>query len=265
MNDNLIIYGINRVIYVGKNEYKEKKIFFPAKNLLYHELIYHFSGHTKVCFNQEELYTSPNTIRYLPEGNCERYTVDRLDGEKSIGECIDIFFSSNIPISEKAFLAKVRNEKIATLFKKIFSVWVQKNEGYYLECISLLYKILSEMQKTTYSPDSQFEKIKPAVDYIQNNFLSLEAITAEKLVSLCGISYSYIKRLFATKFKISPKRYIIQLKMNYATDLLQLSEYSISQIANLCGYEDIYSFSRQFKNEFRQSPTDFSKKYKSSK
>ena len=53
--------------------------------------------------------------------------------------------------------------------------------------------------------------------------------------------------------------------MNYATDLLQLGEYSISQIANLCGYEDIYSFSRQFKNEFGLSPTDFSKKYKSSK
>lgn len=265
MRNDLIIYGINRVIYVGKNEYKEKRTVFPSKELSCHELIYHFSGHTRVCFNQEELYTSPNTIRFLPEGKCERYTVDRFNSEKSIGECIDIFFSSNLPLSEKAFLTKAKSEKIATLFKKIFSVWVQKNEGYYLECISILYKILSEMQKTTYLPDSQFEKIKPAVEYIQNNFLSLESITAEKLVSLCGISYSYIKRLFATKFKISPKRYIIQLKMNYATDLLQLGEYSISQIANLCGYEDIYSFSRQFKKEFGLSPTDFSKKYKSSK
>ena len=51
----------------------------------------------------------------------------------------------------------------------------------------------------------------------------------------------------------------------YASDLLRHGEHSISQIATLCGYDEIYSFSRQFKNEFGLSPTEFIKKYKSSK
>ena len=259
--EKFIIYDINRIILVDKNEYLEKRTVFSAKQLLYHELIYHFSGEAMVYFNQEKLYTPPNTIRYLPIGNCERYIVDR--SEK--GECIDICFSSNIPLAKTAFVVNVKNEKIATLFKRIFSVWVRKDEGYYLECISLLYKILAEMQKTSYIPDSQYEKIKPVIEYIQNNFLNQEIITAQQLVSLSGISYSYIKRLFALKYKVSPKRYILQLKMNYACDLLRHNQHSISRIAEICGYSDIYSFSHQFKTEFGLSPTEFIKKYKSSK
>ena len=261
MNNSLIVYDINRIILVSKHEYPENRTVFSSKELYYHELIYHFSGTSTVFFNNERLMIKPNVIRFLPKGDCNKYVVERSEG----GECIDICFSSNLPLSDKAFVFEVQNEKIATLFKKIFSRWVQKSEGYYLECISILYKILAEMQKKTYLPENLFEKIKPAIDFIQHNFLSQDTITAEKLVSLCGISYSYIKRIFALKFNISPKRYILQLKMNYACDLLRHGEHTISQISEICGYSDIYTFSHQFKTEFGLSPTDFIKKYKSSK
>ena len=79
------------------------------------------------------------------------------------------------------------------------------------------------------------------------------------------LSYTYIKRLFALTFNISPKKYIISLKMNYACDLLKHGEYSITHIAEACGYDDIYVFSHQFKKYFGVSPSRYIKKYKSSK
>ena len=261
MKDKLIITDINRIVLVGQHEYHEKKISFRSKYLHYHELIYHFSGNATVYFNEQILKTQPNTIRYLPFGPYEKYIVDR----ETRGECIDICFASNVSLADTAFVVSVKNEKIASLFKKIFSLWVAKNEEYYLECISLLYKIIAEMRKTSYLPDSQYLKIKPALDYIHKNFLNQEPITANTLVSLCGISYSYIKKLFTLKYKISPKRYILQLKMNYACDCLLCGEYTVSQIAEMCGYPDLYTFSHQFKIEFGISPTQFIKKYKSSK
>ena len=75
----------------------------------------------------------------------------------------------------------------------------------------------------------------------------------------------YIKKLFDLKFNISPKKYILSLKMNYACDLLRHGEYSISQIAEMCGYNDLYTFSHQFKITLGISPSAFIKKYKSSK
>ena len=261
MDKPLIIYDIDRIVFVGEDEYKEKVISFNSKKLYTHELIYNFSGSDVVYFNDQVLYTYPDTLRYLPQGEVKKYVVERVEK----GECIDICFLSNLPLAEKAFVIESKNEKIAMLFKKIFSVWVQKDEGYFYECISLIYKILAEIQKQSYLSSVQFEKIKPAVEYIQNNFLNREMITSEKLSEICGISYSYIKRLFALKYKISPKRYVLKLKMNYACDLLSHGEHTVSKIAEICGYNDVYTFSHQFKTEFGFSPTDFIKKYKSSK
>ena len=263
MEKTIIVKEIHSIIFVGKHEYPEKKTIFSPRELSYQELIYNFSGDLTIEFNAQTLRTLPNTIRYLPSGTCNKYVVDR----KEYGECIDIFFAADKLLFNEAFVVDTKNEKLPLLFKKVFSLWIQKSEGYYMECISLLYKILAEMQKTNYLSDSLFQKIKPAVEYIQENFRSTEPITAEKLVSLCGVSYSYIKKIFALKYKISPKRYILQLKMNYACDLLNYTatHYTVSQVAESCGYNDIYTFSRQFKTEFGISPTDFRKKYKSSK
>ena len=261
MDERLIITDIHRIVLVGKDEYPEKATKFPAKHLYYHELIYLFSGETTVYFNEQTLKAYPNSIRYLPIGPCEKYIVDR----EMRGECIDIFFTSNLPLANSAFVVPAKNEKIASLFKKIFSLWVSKNEEYYLECVSLLYKIIAEMRKTSYLPDAQFQKIKPAIEYIHNNFLSTEPITAEKLTQLCGISYSYIKKLFDLKFNVSPKKYILSLKMNYACELLRYGEYSVTQIATICGYNDLYTFSHQFKTTLGISPSAFIEKYKSSK
>lgn len=261
MNKNFSITDINRVIFVGKDEYKEKVTSFSKSSNGRNQLIYHLSGHAIVVFNGKKLETSKDTIRFLPAGEITEYTVDRIER----GECIDIVFDTNVPITDEAFVLKLKqSEKIKGLFKKAFSVWVAKNDGYYFECISLIYKIFAELQKKNYIPDNQFLAIKPAIDYVENHFLD-KKITAEELTSCCTISYPYIKKLFVKKFGMPPIKYSIQLKINYACDLLKSDLYTISQIAEMCGYKDIYFFSRQFKEYMGISPTDFMNKYKSSK
>ena len=261
MNNKFSITDINRVILVGKDEYKEKVISFSKNSNFKNELIYHLSGKSIVVFNGKQLETTEDTIRFLPAGETNEYTVDRIER----GECIDIVFDTNMPITDEAFVLNLKqSEKIKSLFKKIFSAWVAKNDGYYFECISIIYKIFSELQKKNYIPESQFNSIKPAIDYIERHFLD-KKITTEELASCCAISYPYIKKLFVKKFGVPPIKYSIQLKINYACDLLKSELYTISQIAEICGYNDIYFFSRQFKEYMGLSPTDFINKYKSSK
>ena len=257
----MIITEINRIVLVGKHEYPEKKTTFHSRQTKYQELIYHFSGDATVEFNDQVLHTEKNSIRYLPAGECTRYTVDRNEH----GECIDIVFSSDTPMNTQAFVTCVNNEKIAALFQKAFVTWIQKNDGYYFECLSIVYKIFAELQKSSYMPSAQIEKLKPALDYIQTHFLTSEVISSDHLARICGISYSYIKKIFVKKFGVSPKRYILRLKMNYACDLLRHGEHTVTEIADICGYSDVYTFSHQFKREFGISPANFARKYKSSK
>ena len=146
----------------------------------------------------------------------------------------------------------------------MFAIWVSKNDGYYFECISLLYKIFAEMQKQNYIPQNQYNLIKPAIKYIEDNFLKGK-ISVPYLSDKCGISEVYLKKLFIKKFGIPPTKYTIQLKINHACDLLRSKQYSVSQVAELCGYDNVYYFSRQFKEYVGTSPSVFVEKYISSK
>lgn len=260
MYNRFIVTNIRRVILVGKDEYKETVTTFKH-NFCSNELIFNLSGDSTVFFNGKQLNNTKDTIRFLPQGEVFEYIVKR----KEHGECIDICFDTDISVANEAFVLKLeQSEKLKSLFKKIFSVWVAKNNGYYFECISILYKILSELQKSNYIPESQYDYIRPAIDYIETHFLD-KKITAEQITSCCTISYPYIKKLFIKKFGIPPIKYSIQLKINYACDLLKSELYTVSQISEICGYSDIYFFSRQFKEYMGLSPTDFVNKYKSSK
>ena len=58
---------------------------------------------------------------------------------------------------------------------------------------------------------------------------------------------------------ISPKQYIIQLKMNHACDLLRTGQYTVSQASEQCGFRDVYFFSRQFKKYIGCPPSVFAK------
>lgn len=260
MNSDFIITEIARVILVGKDEYPAAKVTFGGK-LKYNELIYHLSGKSTVYFNGKILETEEDTIRFLPKDKNGEYIVEK----KEAGECIDVFFDTDIPVSEEAFVVKAtQSATVSALFKKLFSVWVAKNDGYYYECISLLYKILAEMQKQNYIPLNQYDTIKPAIKYIMENFLKSK-ISVPLLAEKCGISEAYLKKLFVKKFGMSPIKYIIQLKINHACDLLRSGQYTVSNISELCGYDNVYFFSRQFKEYVGTSPTVFAEKYISSK
>ena len=260
MEQNFTIIKIDRVILVGKEEYPDQKIAFHGR-LNSQELIFHFSGQATVFFDDLVLETTPNTIRYLPQGEIKKYEVIR----HLRGECIVVYFQSDVPLSPCAFVINIQqNEKIGGLFRRIFATWVSKDEGYYFQAVSLLYRILSEIQKSNYQPKLHSQKIEPALNMIHNDFLKTD-FSLNTLATACKMSESYFQRLFKEKYGISPKRYIIQLKINHACDLLRLEYYTVSQIAEMCNFTDVYFFSRQFKEYVGITPTQFIQKYKSGK
>ncbi len=76
-----------------------------------------------------------------------------------------------------------------------------------------------------------------------------------ELAEMCNLSYSHFKSLFVTQFGIPPKKYIINMRMEYALMLLRNHQMTISQIAEMCGYENVYYFSNACKNYFGYPPT----------
>ena len=252
MERNFIITDIKSAIFVGPEKYAEKNTEF--RRILYsHELIYHYSGEATVYFGDQVLYTKPDTVRFLPQGDTKRYHIQR----KESGSCIDIFFCTDRPISLEAFTVP-GGGRLGMLFKKLFALWVSKEPGYRHGCMGILYEIFSLMENQSAKGEGYRAIIEPTAAYLREHFLE-PLPPMEALATLSGISYSYMKKLFVRCYGLSPKQYIIQLKMNYACELLRSNRYSVSQISELCGFRDIYFFSRQFKAVVGCPPSRFGK------
>jgi transcriptional regulator GlxA family with amidase domain len=67
--------------------------------------------------------------------------------------------------------------------------------------------------------------------------------------TLCGISFisvSSLQRAFAKCLAMSPKQYLIQLRMNRALELLTKNELSVKEIAYSVGFDNENYFSEFF-------------------
>lgn len=75
--------------------------------------------------------------------------------------------------------------------------------------------------------------------------------------------YDYLRKLFKKEVGVSPLEYMTNLRMKSAETLLTAmwtNEYTISEIAQMCGFEDALYFSRVFKKYYGCAPSNFSKR-----
>ena len=77
--------------------------------------------------------------------------------------------------------------------------------------------------------------------------------------------YDYLRKLFRKEVGVTPLEYLTSLRMKKAEIMLGAmwtKDYSVAEIALMCGYEDALYFSRVFKKHFGCAPTSYTKKYR---
>ncbi|KRE46652.1 AraC family transcriptional regulator [Paenibacillus sp. Soil522] len=81
-----------------------------------------------------------------------------------------------------------------------------------------------------------------------------------ELAAKSGFSPVYIRRTFTARFGCSPKEYLDRLRNEHAVRRLQYTGDSVTDIARVCGYQDVYQFSKAFKKRNGLSPTEYRRK-----
>ena len=77
------------------------------------------------------------------------------------------------------------------------------------------------------------------------------------------LNYDYVRKLFKKETGATPHEYLLHERMKLAQGLIlggmsnRYSEYTVSQIAEACGYSDPLYFSRVFKKYFGVAPSEY--------
>ena len=87
--------------------------------------------------------------------------------------------------------------------------------------------------------------------------LSVEIVAKET-----GVSASHLTALFRRQMSISPGEYIRRVKLEESKSLIREGKMNFSQIASALQYSTIHHFSRQFKENFGISPSEYAKSLK---
>ena len=211
-------------------------------------------GKRKYCFKEKKIPIGKLEIIYMPKFS--DYHVETSEN----GECYainfdfpeDYFFEpfSFIPKNPAVFLDSFRNAE---------KTWRTKSDGYIYKCKAELYSVLFGMRSERaagYLPASKFGIITPAVKLIHEKYTSGN-LSVSELAELCGVSPEYFRLLFKKSFGISPVKYINNLKISRAKELLASGMYSVATAAEMSGFPDMSYFSREFKKITGMPPSRF--------
>ena len=97
-----------------------------------------------------------------------------------------------------------------------------------------------------------------AVSYFNENFNT--KISVAQYAESLHISTNWFIRNFKQHMKISPAQYLLSLRMVNAQSLLENTDYSVGEIAEIVGYDNQLYFSRVFKKEYGISPAQYRKR-----
>lgn len=98
------------------------------------------------------------------------------------------------------------------------------------------------------------EKLAKAIQYIEN--LEECALVAHELAAHVRLSTRQVERLFRAHLNCSPVQFDFGARLRRSKELLGQTAMSVVDVAHSCGFVNSAHFSRRFKREFGESPTE---------
>jgi len=236
-------------------QYSPQTMNFVAHDRKNHIIGIQLSGSAEHIFEDHHFVLRENCIYFFNQAEDYRVNV----AEK--GVAFSIHFTTYEPIAMRSFCVKVKEPgNIVRLLEKIEYQFGLKSMCS-AKIMSDLYKLFSEFEDIYFKKyRANDARIQAAKEYMNLHFKEKDCIL--KAAELYGVSKRRFNDVFKENFQITPNQYIINNKISLARKLLASSVLAVSDIAELCGFSDVYYFSKTFKKETGQTPGECRNKYK---
>ncbi len=247
-NNHKISYEISNVFHI------EKRIAGACgrKQSPVSGLGYRISGNTLFESRGKKHFADAGSFSYIPA----HVEFTRVSTEE---EMIVIHFYCHGSNEDEIQIFNPENSsKFAGYFFNMLKEWEESAPGYRHRCHALFYKMLEEMELYhAVNPTNKKESIiKNSIIYMNSNFDNSE-ISISEIAEKSFISEVYFRKLYKEIFGISPVKAILQMRIEKARTLLGTGYFSIKDVAQKSGFDNVKYFSTVFKREVGCSPSDY--------
>ena len=111
--------------------------------------------------------------------------------------------------------------------------------------------------RTTNAVNSENEIIRRAQQFITEHVR--EKLTVPLVARHVDVSPSYLTALFRKNLQISPGEYVRRIKLQESKQMIREDNLNFTEIAAALQYSTVHHFSRQFKDKFGITPTEYAK------
>lgn len=131
--------------------------------------------------------------------------------------------------------------------------------------MNALFTLMFNHLLAAYEAKENLEKSSPFKNQLQLLRLEMENSVYEKHsirehAQKLNISESYFQFLYKRTFGVSFGQDLIQMRVEYAKNIMTTSNLTLEQVAEICGYTNEIHFYRQFKKLTGTTPAKFRKK-----
>ncbi len=123
--------------------------------------------------------------------------------------------------------------------------------------LGLFYRVMSRYSICT--PKANLTKaeqyLTAAKIFVEQHFF--DPITVDDIARSANITSKYLYRIFTDKIGKSPKEYLISYRLNRAREYLHGTQFSVTEIAHMVGYEDANYFSLTFHRVYGMAPMEY--------
>lgn len=150
------------------------------------------------------------------------------------------------------------SDRVTELLNALEFSWLQQSEYETVRSHIIFLDLLFELLYNKNGGDSN-RHVHAIKRYISQNFS--KPLTVEKIAEVVQLNPVYCGALFKQEEEQTITQYINHIRISHACSLLMEGEDSVAQIADLCGFKDVFYFSKTFKKVVGISPKKYWSKY----
>lgn len=249
-----LLYILWGSIYLLDKPYQVKRNYMDA-----YMLQYIVEGELHFVVRGKEFIAKKDEVVILNCRELNHYWAEGLAKVKWFhfnGHLADALVNYIYLVNNQGHFNELYAKRIEPFVNNIFALLEEKQSSDFQishNIYSILCELSTPIQKVSLTEDS----IKKAVRYMQDRYM--QNISIKDVAEYVGLSLFYFERLFKKIMNISPRVFLVNLRIDNAKKLLTYTYYSVDQISIMVGFQSSSHFIRAFKKVTNMTPYKFRK------